>query len=258
MASTGVRQTPSTAPTWVTVPSRSAFSPRCLLWGLQLWPGPDTPLEAGLQSGPLGSGPPFLPHREPWELGDIPGLAPARICCSVRQAIRAHSSASSLRGVDSNSRAALPSWQENGASVHCGVRGAGSGQAAEGWAGGPVCGSPVWPPAPRAGRGACAGRPGAGVPGEASGRLPQPVAGTSRAAKRHARPHGHERAIFVPALRERPRRFQTAGGLGWPECSRDEREHLRTALTLTVTRTWDLGRVPGLLRASEMNSSFGA
>lgn len=52
---------------------------------------------------------------------------------------RTHSSPSSLGGVDSNSRAALPSWQENRATVHCGSRGAGNRPPAEGWARAPVC-----------------------------------------------------------------------------------------------------------------------
>lgn len=44
----------------------------------------------------------------------------------MRQAIRAESSPFSLGGVDSNSRAELPSWQESRATVHCGSRGRGA------------------------------------------------------------------------------------------------------------------------------------
>lgn len=81
-----------------------------------------------------------FPSRSLGSLGDIPGLALTRICCSVRQAIRADSSPFSLGGVDSNSRDELPSWQENRATVHCGLRwGWGCSKLAEGWAEATVC-----------------------------------------------------------------------------------------------------------------------
>lgn len=150
---------------------------------------------------------------------------------------RTHSSPSSLGGVDSNSRATLPSWQENRATVHCGSRGAGNRPPAEGWARAPVClssrlaagilheqGRLCWEV------GGSRGGPGQG------GRLRRQGAATEDGGdllpKRRARPHRHNRdpSLFLQLLKQ-PRSFQTGVDLGWElagsEAASPERGNLR-------------------------------
>lgn len=144
------------------------FSPSCLLLGAAALAGAQTPCWRLACSQSPSVRPTFPSPGEPWELGTHSRAGSARICCSVCQAIRTHSSPSSLGGVDSNSRAELPSWQENRATVHCGWRGGGE-QPAGGGLGqtASLLIPPVWQPASCSRRGDCAGRWEA--PGEARG-----------------------------------------------------------------------------------------
>lgn len=173
LASAGMRQTPSGVPLVSQQHPPPAPPPARLLSGLPAAGGccfgrAQTPCWRLACSQSLLVRPTFPSPGEPWELGTHSRAGSARICCSVCQAIRTHSSPSSLGGVDSNSRAELPSWQENRATVRCGRRrggeqpaGGGLGQTAS------LLIPPVWQPASCARRGDCARRWEA--PGEARG-----------------------------------------------------------------------------------------